>query len=199
MIIQDPRLIPQSDMPLIVLSNNTKQEVSWLIDQRTNIPGLPPRDHAMLSINQGKFVWQSMGLWDAYKEAPMDPFLVDGGQLAFVQLVNNSPDFTKAFTKSVQKRLLAPPWQKTYDYLGVFGQLIGQNWIHTPGLEYCSVDVIRHLVNACPYLPKEDQLVINAIPRETNPEALWQIIVNNPNTFSIFGTWDYELNPVKIN
>jgi hypothetical protein len=93
--------------------------------------------------------------------------------------------------------LARPGLENSYDFLGVAGQLIGrvipgaQNLIHTPGLEYCSVDVIRHLVNACPYLPKSDQLIINAIPRETNPEKLWQIILDNPQTFSVYGIYQY--------
>lgn len=187
--ILDPRLIPQTQEPLIILCNQN-DFVGMAIDWRTHIPGVLPWDHAMLSIDQGKFVTQTMGIFNAYREIPMDLYMKKGTQLGFVQLVNSSPEFYKAFSKSVQKRLLAPWWQTQYDYLGIFGQAIGQTWIHTPGLEYCSVDVIRHLVNACPYLPKADQLVINAIPRETNPEKLWQIILNNPKTFSVYGQYD---------
>jgi hypothetical protein len=196
-IIKDPRLLSQSLGPWIVLSNNINDPIAQGIDLVTNIKGIDPEDHAMLSINQGEFVWESMSLWNAYKQASMNAFLVKGGQLKFVQLVNNNPDFTAAFTKSVQQRLARPGLENSYDFLGVTGQLIGkvipgaQNFIHTPGLEYCSVDVIRHLVNACPYLPKEDQIVINNIPAETNPETLWQIILNNPKTFFFYGQWDY--------
>ena len=188
--INDPRLLLQSQEPFIVLCNQN-DFISKAIDWRTDIKGIQPFDHAMLSINAGKFACQSMGIFNAYKEIPMSQYMTKGTQLCFVQLVNNSPEFTAAFTKSVQKRLTAPWWVTQYDYLGVFvGQSLGLPWIHTPGLEYCSVDVIRHLVNACPYLPKEDQLVINAIPRQTNPEALWQIILNNPKTFLVYGMYD---------
>lgn len=187
--ILDPNLLLQSQEPFLVFCNQ-KDFISAAIDWRTNIKGILPFDHVMLSINSGKFACQSMGIFDAYKEIPMDQYMIKGTQLVFVKLVNNSPDFTSAFTKSVQKRLTSPWWVTQYDYLGILGQAIGQDWIHMPGLEYCSVDVIRHLVNACPYLPKEDQLVINNIPRETNPEALWQIILNNPKTFLIYGIYD---------
>ena len=190
MIITDPNILPPG--PWVVLYNNTKDPIAEGIDLVTHIPGIDPEDHAMLSINQGKFVWESMSLWNAYREGPMSTFMVPGGQLKFVNLVNNSPDFANAFTKSVQQRLSRPAIENSYDFLGVFGQLVGlPGLIHTPGLEYCSVDVIRHLVNACPYLPKSDQLIINAIPRETNPEKLWQIILDNPQTFSVYGIYQY--------
>lgn len=189
MPIQDPRLIPQTDIPLLVLSNQKNSLIAQLINFRTHLNGVHPYDHAMLCINEGKFVLQDFG---GYNEIPMGKYLIKDGELAFVQLVNSNADFIKAFSKSVQKRLLAPWWQKMYDYLGIFGQAIGQSWIHTPGLEYCSVDVIRHLVNACPHLPKEDQLVINNIPRESNPEVFWNIILNNPKTFFVYGYWDSE-------
>jgi len=192
--IADPRLISQNTMPLLVACNQT-DFISEAIDWRTNIPGIEPFDHFMLSINQGKFACQSMGIFNAYKEIPMANYMTKGTTLAFIQLVNNSPAFTSAFTKSVQKRLLAPWWQTQYDYLGIFGQAIGQTWIHTPGLEYCSVDVIRHLVNACPFLPKADQQVINNIPRESNPEGLWQIILQNPNTFFVYGLYPGTIAP----
>ena len=187
--INDPRLLLQFQEPFIVLCNQNDL-IAKAIDWRTDIKGIKPFDHAMLSINTGKFACQSMGIFNAYKEIPMSDYMTKGTTLGFVQLVNSSPDFISAFNKSVQKRLTSPWWVTQYDYLGIFGQAIGVPWIHTPGLEYCSVDVLRHLVNACPYLPKSDQLVINAIPREINPEALWQIILDSPKTFFVYGIYD---------
>lgn len=189
LIIPDPRLIPASEDPLLVFCN----EQNWIaqaIDFRTDINGIHPWNHAMVSINQGEFVWQSMGIVNAYKCGPMDQYMKKGTQLGFVQLVNTNPAFAAVFSKSVQKRLLAPWWQTQYDYLGIIGQATGLTWIHTPGLRYCSVDVIRHLVNSCAFLPKADQMIINNIPPETNPEALWQIILDHPEIFFIYGFYD---------
>lgn len=184
--LADPRKIVQSSEPLVVLSNQTNSWVADLIDLRTNLAGFAPFDHAMLSIDTGEFVTQAL----TYSKVSMNKYLIPGGQLAFVQFVNSNSDFVAAFRQSVLNRLNGPTWSKWYDWLGIFGQAIGQPWIHTPGLRYCSVDVIRHMVNACPKLPKADQLVINNIPPETNPEALWKIIMTYPDTFSILGYWD---------
>lgn len=183
--IIDPRLIPQTDDPTIVFYNNIYSEIGWLIDTRTNIKGIPPTEHAMLSRTMGKFVVQDMKIFNAYNELPMDRYLIKGSSLAFVQLVNSNLDFIKAFNDSINSRLSSPWWITQYDYLGILGQAIGIPWIHTPGLRYCSVDVIRHLVNACPKLPKEDQLVINNIQPETNPELLRKITIDNPSVFKL--------------
>lgn len=185
MLINDPRLIPQLDMPLIVLSEQKTDFVSFLIDWRTK----GSWDHVMLSINQGKFVCQDFG---GYHEIPMDGYLKKGGELKFVKLLNSNQEFINAFRKSVLDRLSLPWYRKTYDFLGIFGQAIGQPWIHTPGLEYCSVDVIRHLKNACQYLPLLDRNIIMAIPPESNPQYLDEVICMNPSVFSIYGQWDSD-------
>lgn len=188
--ISDPRLIPQSLMPLIWFWNWNGNLISEGIDFRTNIKGIAPQSHAMLSINPGKFVAQNMSIFNGYKEVPMEDYMVKGGVLTCVTLVNNNPAFSAAFAKSVQKRLTAPWWQTQYDYLGIVGQAVGQPWIHTPGLRYCSVDVIRHLVNACPNLPKPDQLLINSINPESNPEVFYEDTLEESKTFNQYGNWN---------
>ncbi len=189
--IPDPRLLLQSQEPMWVFCNQN-DFISTAIDWKTNIPGIHPWDHAMLTINSGKFVTQTMGIFDAYREIPMSAYMKPGTQLAFVQFVNSNPDFVTAFSKSVQKRLTARWWVTMYDYLGIVGQAIDQPWIHTPGLRYCSVDDLRHAVNSCPKLPKEDQMVINSIPSEINPENLWKVVLDNPNTFSVLGYYNFD-------
>lgn len=188
--IKDPRLILQSEEPTIVLCNQANSFVGWLIDTRTQIPGLFSLDHAMLSKDQGRFVRQD---FTGYHDIPMEDYMIYGSRLYFVTLVNSNPEFIEAFNASVEARLAAKWYEKGYDFLGIFGQIIGQNWIHTPGLRYCSVDVIRHLVNACPKLPKADQLIINNIPPQSNPEFLGEVIVTNPAVFNVKYFYDFEI------
>ena len=191
MITQDPRTIPTSEGPWIVFYNNLNSEISWGIDWKTNIPGVPAASHAMISRKQGFFVAQEMKIFNAYQEVPMEQYMIPGGQLAFVRMVNCNPAFIQAFNMSIDARLHAPWWETQYDFLGVFvGQAIGLPFIHTPGLRFCSVDVIRHLTNASPKLIKSDQLVINSISPEDNPEQLRQITIKNMATFILEYTWD---------
>jgi hypothetical protein len=192
MNILDPRLIPQSLMPLIWFWNQPGNIISNGIDWRTGIKGIAPQSHAMLSINQGKFVTQNMSIFNGYTEVPMEKYMVKGGVLTCVSLVNNSPAFASAFSKSVQKRLTAPWYVTQYDFIGVFfGQLWGvPELIHTPGLRYCSVDVLRHLTNASPYLPKQDQLVINSMPAEISPELFYDDTLKYNPPFNQYGQWN---------
>lgn len=183
--IDDPRDISQKDMPLIVLSNQSNSIVAWAINWRTS----SNYDHAMLCINQGEFVTQGL----TYKSVPMKDYLIKGGQLKFVQLVNINDAFTQAFRASVSARLAAKWWHKIYDFPGIVGYAIGLPWIHTPGLEYCSVDVIRHIKNACGALPIHDQEVIMAIPNESSPMDLDNIIKNHPEIFKIYGIWSADI------
>lgn len=189
--IKDPRTISTSEGPWIVFYNNLNSGISWAIDWKTNIKGIPPASHAMISRKQGSFVAQEMKVFNAYQEVPMEQYLIPGGQLAFVRLVNSNPAFVQAFNNSVDARLKSPWWVTQYDFLGVFvGQALGMPFIHTPGLRFCSVDVIRHLTNSSPELIKSDQLIINSIPPETNPEGLRQITIEDPQTFSLDYVWD---------
>ena len=197
MISIDPRLIPQSMMPVIAFWNQPGNPISDITDFKTNIPGISPQSHAMLSINQGKFVTQRTAIFNAYVEIPMEQYMIKGGQLTFVTFTNNSPEFYAAFAKSVQKRLTSPCYITQYDYLGILGEAlenpwVDTSWIHTPGLRYCSVDVLRHMVNACPYLPKSDQGVINSFPAEINPESLYADTLKYNPPFNQYGRWSSD-------
>jgi len=187
--IYDPRTIPQSEGPFGVLSNQKNSFIAEAIDFRTDIraPGMFPVDHIMESINQGKFCCQD---FTGFNEIPMDKYLIPGGQLWFVRFVNANPRFDAAFRKSVTDRLALPFFLKWYDFIGIFGQAIGQPWIHTPFLDYCSVDFISHCKAAVPYLPESDEKVINSIPNESNPEGVTQIIIENPKVFNVKYSWD---------
>lgn len=193
--ISDPQIL-NTGFPWIVLANNSNDWVAKLINFKTHISGIQPINHAMLSIEMDEFVVENMTLFNAYKVIPMVKYMIPGQILIFANFVNSNPDFVSAFSASVQSRLDRPGWENTYDFLGIVGQAINCPWIHSPGLEFCSVDVIRHSVNACPKLPKADQMVINGIPRETNPERLYQIILNNPATFNVYGIYQFPMSSV---
>lgn len=190
MNVQDPRLISQNDLPLIVLSEQKNSFISFIIDWRTK----GSFDHAMLSINCGKFACQS---FSGYAEVDMKDYFIKGGQLRFIKLVNGNESFNQAFRSSVLSRLASPWYHKMYDFLGIFGQAIGQPWIHTPGLEYCSVDVIRHLKNAAKNLPDHDCQLILSIPAESSPQDLDNIICAHPEVFSIYGEWEGDIDIIK--
>lgn len=184
--INDPRLIPQSELPLI---NNCDQrdETGKLIEFRTDIKGVHPFCHTQIVINQGKFVCQSPG---GYKEIPMSMYMVPNTYLTFTELVECNPEFVAAFRKSVLDKLNGPWWRKTYNWLQIVGQGLGLPWLSFPGLDDCTMDVIYHLKAAANTLPNLSRVVISSIPNNCNPEQFAQIQQENQNVFNIKYVYD---------
>lgn len=180
-IINDPRTIPQSDLPLLVLCNTTDDLVASAIDIRTK----GTYDHAMVCINSGKFCTQGF----TYSEVPMDGYMKEGVQLKFIKLVNANPSFNLLWRNAVLARLSLPWYKKMYDFLGIFGQAIGQPWIHTPGLDYCSVADIQELKVASVNLPNKDNAIIKSIPNESNPQNIDNIADANPDVMTTYGIY----------
>lgn len=182
--IKDPRTIVQKDLPLFVFSDSSTDIVSFLITWRTK----GNWNHAMLAVNQGKFAIQSIG----YTEQDMSIYMKKGARLDFYKLVNLPLGIPLFASQYVSKRLSQPWWTKMYDWIGIFGQAIGFPKIHTPGLEYCSVDVTNCLKSICRLLPKADQDVIMNIPNEVNPQQLHDIMVANPSVFVQYGSYEAD-------
>lgn len=186
--IKDPRTIVDG-FPYIVLANQSNSEIGWGIDIRTDIKGDHPCDHAMTCVKQGKFATQGL----TYKEVPMEDYLIDGGWLAFVQLVDNNEHFKTAYAMSVEARL-SLPWYKTfYNFVEIFGQAIGQPSISFPGLFDCSMIDCSLLQSNDQYLSAVSQTVINSMSKYLNPEQLLDTIMKHPEVFNLYGVWSSDV------
>lgn len=184
-MINDPRTIPQTDMPLIVFSDVTHDWIGFLIKWRT----AGDFDHAMWATVKGQFVVQD---FSGYHEKPMDVYLKNGNRLKFMSLVNITPVAINILDASIDARLKQPWYRKAYDYLGIVGQALGMPWLHMPGLDYCSEDVILHLKHMAPGLPIADQTVIANIGNQWNPEQLEDYMQVHPETFKEYGKWEAD-------
>lgn len=184
MQISDPRQIPQSDLPLFVFSDSATDLVSFLITWRTK--GI--WNHAMSLTTAGKLDVQS---W-TYSQVKMETYMKKGSRLDFYCLVNATPQTIIWAQAYVYKRLKSHWWVRIYDWVGIFGQAIGIPAIHTPGLEYCSVDVTNLLKNIVCTLPPHDQDVIYAIPDEINPQSLHDYMVAHPEVFKEYAFYESD-------
>lgn len=146
-------------------------------------------EHSMLGINAGNFVWESAASW--YGEGKMDSYLVADNKLVFYTLVNQTPETIAALRAYVQNRINAGPIDHIYDWFGIVGEAVGFPKIHTPGLEYCSVDDIHALKAIASTLPHADQLIINNIPDEENPGYLDMVMTNAKSVFKVYGIYQY--------
>jgi hypothetical protein len=186
MIITDPRLIPEAAGPLIVSKGGGVDVFSRLIRWRTK----SWCEHSMLFLNPGHFVWE--GPADFYKEGPMDGYMVPNVVLKFYRLVDMNADADSALRAYVDSRIKSPWYNKLYDWVGIFGEAVGLPKIHTPGLEYCSVDAIHALHTIMPYLPYKSRVVLASIPPEENPGYLDRVMANSPDVFELYGTYTYS-------
>ena len=181
--IIDPRKIPQSDLPMIVSVGGT-DIVSRLIHWRTHFWC----NHSMLCIDQGQFVWESLNSW--YGKGKMEQYMTPGTTLKFYQLKNINSLAIEDLRNYVANRIASPWYKKMYDWIGIFGEAIGFPKIHTPGLEYCSVDTI-HAMQAMVSLTDADKALIAKIPSEQCPGYLDLVMNSNPNVFNYYGQYKY--------
>lgn len=184
MKIQDPRTILQTDLPLFVFSDSATDLIAFLITWRTK----GTWNHAMLAVYQGMFTSQG---W-TYQSFPMDGYMKKGFRLDFYKLVNMTPKAAAAALEYTTTRLKKPWWTKMYDWVGIFGQAIGLPKVHTPGLEYCSVDVTNCLKSIAFLLPTRDCKIILRIPDEVTPQELHDYMVANPEVFCEYGNYEAD-------
>jgi hypothetical protein len=188
-IITDPRTIQTDLNPCLVFWNQQGDIVCDGIDDVTDIPGDMPVAHAMCSIHQGKFASQG---FTTYAEVPMENYMIENGWLGFVQLRYSNPQFVQAFANAVEAHLALPWYKKIYNWVEIFGQLIHQPEISFPGLFDCSMVDASELKAADVALPLSSKVVIDDISKYINPEQLWDLVIKNPDVFSILGAWDYK-------
>lgn len=181
-LINDPRGIPIAVLPLGVLANQANDIISDAIDWSTN----SAVDHAMVMVEPGQFACQC---FSGYKNVPISSYMKIGSRLKFVSLVNINSTASLAISNAVSSRMALPWWRKQYDWLGILGQALHMPWIHTPGLEYCSVDLLRCWKAGAVHLPNHDYMVIMSIPSESSPSVLNQYVQKYPEVFSVYGEY----------
>lgn len=184
--IADPRLIPTSEGPMIVSKGGGTDLMSRLIRWRTK----SWCEHSMLFVNQGEFVWESAASW--YGPGPMDSYLTPGTCLRFYRLVDINPAAVIALNNYIATRLASPWYDKTYDWVGIVGEAIGFPKIHTPGLEYCSVDAIHALEAMGTAIGGDSENIIAAIPPEENPGYLDLVMNQYVSVFQCAYQYNYK-------
>ncbi len=184
--IDDPRLIPQTDLPFhFILSNQTTDLIAWAINWKTK----SNYDHVMQAINQGKFITQDFG---GYHEVDMKTYLKKGGQLKFIRLKNANEQFDIAFRSSILNRLSRPWHEKLYDWFNIIGRAFGLNWLHMPGTFDCSEIALYICKQNSMYLPKEDSDLIMSLANTSSPNDIDECIKNNPDKFITYGIWSAD-------
>lgn len=188
MQIKDPRTLPEGFY--LVSKNSSTDLISFLITFRTQ----GEWNHSMISRTPGKFVSQGLQI----TESDMGTYMKNGSRLDFFTLKDINPQALKVMNDYINSRMKGPWWTQAYDFLGIVGAAIGQQWIHTPGLEYCSEFVLLVLRQAALANALSDKActAILTMGQEANPEDLHLFYTSYPEIFTYVGQYDSDMGVI---
>ena len=141
MNIVNPRFIPESALPLFVLSDDRRSFIGWGIKNHSR----GSYNHSMVMHRPGYFASQDFG---GYREVKVEKYMKPSIILKFWQYKDMPIEVKKYIIDKVYKDLKAPWYRKMYDFLGILGQLIPGRWtrkINIPWANYCSERVGGYL------------------------------------------------------
>lgn len=176
--------IPDNDCPLIVLSDKTSGWYESLIKVWTKAN----YNHAMWMKRPGYFSSQG----NTYSEAPVERYMGKNYRLKFWKVKGLTVVQKKYIIASINRKLALPWYKKMYDWLGIVGQTIKLKFISTPGLDYCSEDVPRHLYDIIPFVSDEFAVVLRNIPRHASPKDLNEYFKKHTEHFEVYGKWEHD-------
>jgi hypothetical protein len=178
--IIDPRKLPPN---FYLISKSGVDVVSALIQWWTGL-----WNHSMLMRNPGKVVWQGIQI----VEKPIDFYMKKDTRMDFFTIKNLPPNALIAMNKYINHRMSGPWYSQTYDFIGILGQILKQPWIHTPGLDYCSVFELAVLRSGAPFMPSEMANPIMAMAQESNPQQMHDFYVAHSDIFNYEGAYESD-------
>ena len=144
MKIIKPSEIKKEALPLLVFSDEVRGPISFII----KVHSKGNYGHTMFLIEPGVLASQG-GL---YRRVPLKKYLTGRHRLKFWQ-----PDLTGSekvrLIKTINKTLNQPWWRRTYDYVGIIGQLFRLKSIQLPFQNYCSERDARFIRKYIPEIP----------------------------------------------
>ncbi len=172
----NPETIPETDLPIIVLSDFSSGIIQSLIKIRTS-SGF---SHIMVLHRKGFFASQG----NMFSEAPLKRYMKKGNRLKFFRIKNLTEAERWALARKMDADLTAPWWRRLYDYPGIAGQAFNIRWFNSPFRAYCSERVAAWLRA----LPRFKNIPIHPSPGDLN-----EIMKTDEKNFEFYGVWDSDL------
>ena len=173
----NPEIIPEADLPLIVLSDFSSGVIQSLIKIRTS----GSFSHVMVMHRTGFFASQG----NMFSEAKLERYMKEGNRLKFFRIKNLTKEERRALSRKMEADLAAPWWKRFYDYPGVIGQALGFRWINSPWRAYCSERVAGWL--------RTLQRFKNSVTIHPSPQDLNETMKRDEGNFEFYGIWDEDL------
>lgn len=174
------------DLPIIVLTTTATDLIGYLIKWKTD----GSYSHAMfLTSTSGDVVSQQ---FDGYKKMKIDSWMKPNGRVKFWKF-KGTEEMKKACVESIYQKLCHPK-KKRYDWIGIFGQLLGFKKLNHPQLNYCSEDVAYHLRVSARVCNSDDVInILDGIDLQSSPADLNEYFKRHPELFQVVGVWDGDL------
>ena len=169
MKIIDPNKIEQRDLPLIFLSSDGLNLISYLIKLRTK----SNYNHAMIMVKPGFLVSQDWTL----NEVPIEKYLKKKIKMKIWKPCGLKPKEVAHIYNGVKQDLDKNKFKNRYDVLGVLGQLIGIKKFNNKFTYYCSERVIKYFRDLKDFMN---------LPEHPTPEDLNKVFKKKKN-WKVYG------------
>ena len=153
--------IKESDLPLIVLSDDRRGFMAWLIKAHSS----GNYGHVMEMHKTTHFASQGMS---GFKEILVKQYLKPYITLKFWQYKDMTQEQKKEWNEDLQLELNEPWWKRRYDFLGIIGQALPFRWtrrINNPWTKYCSERIRNRVIKIL-----EIYFMPHSTPSEINQE-----------------------------
>jgi hypothetical protein len=138
-VLKDLELNP-SFIPCVCLVDDRQSFLGWAIKSHES----GNYNHAMTMISPNYVASQNPG---GYKISKIDGYKSKRFYLKFWQPLKVTDYQLIKWREVIAQGVSAPWWQRRYDFLGIFGQLVNVPKIHSPWGKFCSERVRDELVS----------------------------------------------------
>lgn len=171
----DPKLFKESELPVIVLTDDLRGFIGWAIKAHTK----GNYGHVFIMHTPGLCVSQDFG---GFREKKIEKYMVNSIMLKFWRIKNLNSVERAAILLAVDMRIKLPRWKRMYDYLGLVGQFFHIRQIQNPWKLYCSEQVKVDYLD-----PIERTHTVNF--GRPSPSDLDRIFIEHPDIFEVAGYW----------
>lgn len=171
----DPLALQHDDLPVIVLVDDLRGFVAWMIKSHTS----GNYGHAMVLYSEGKVVSQD---FSGFHSKSINDYMKPSNMLKFWRIKNLTLAEKDFIAKAINRRLSLPWWGKMYDFLGLLGQALNLTWIQNPWKRFCSEEVRDDYIN-------QVERTWNSVSKKPSPSELDAAFKLRPYLFECVGYW----------
>ena len=136
--IIDPLALKKEDLPVIVLVDDRRSLLGWLVKQHSSggYNHIMEMHYMQICASQ-----DPVGFREVLIEKYMKPFIL----LKFYKVKDLTLALKMNWIDAILTDLEEPWYKRRYDYLGIIGHMLRIPWLNNSHLYYCSERVAKHV------------------------------------------------------